>query len=73
MSDDLIDYKRYKGDELRIAHEHGSLEYVPEPGHVDLDDKMQRHNLKRQIKMRKQIMAGLHREIKELEEIIVKS
>jgi len=70
VTEDLIDYTRFLGDELRIAHEHGSLEYVPESEHVNTEDEMQVHNLKKQIRKRKQIMAGLHREIKELEELL---
>jgi hypothetical protein len=65
-----IDYLQYMEDKLRIAHEHGSLEYVPEESQINLDDKLVRQNLKKQVRLRKRIIAGLHTEIRDLQELL---
>jgi hypothetical protein len=65
-----VNYLRYMDDKLRIAHEHGSLEYVPDKEQVDLTDDVVRHNLKKQVRMRKKIMAGLDVEIRQLEKLL---
>jgi hypothetical protein len=68
-----INYLRYMGDKMRIVHtvrNDSPLKPVPEPGHVDLSDGVQRGNLKRQIRVRKKAMAGLHMEIRRLEDLL---
>lgn len=65
-----VDYLPYMDDKLRIAHEHGSLEYVPEESQVDLTDGLVRQNLREQVRLRKRVMAGLHAEIRELQELL---
>jgi len=68
-----VDYTGFMGeDKLRIAHEYGSLEYVPDKSQVDLTDNLARHNLRKQIRKRKRIMAGLDYEIKDLEKLLDK-
>ncbi len=65
-----VDYLQYMNDKLRIAHEQGSLEYVPDKSQVDLSDKQVRYNLKKQVRLRKKLMAGLHTEIRQLEDLL---
>jgi len=63
-----VDYLRFMGDGLRVTHETDLLEYPPE-NNTRLDKEQLKH-VKDQIRKRKKIMAGLHSEIKSLEELL---
>ena len=73
MSDNLIDYSGYLDDKIRISHTVRSdspLMPVPDSSVVDKTDGLQRHNIRKQIRVRKKAIAGLHHEIKYLEELL---
>jgi len=73
VSDELIDYSGYLDDKIRISHTVRSdspLRPVPDSVHVDQGNGLDRHNLRKQIRVRKKVIAGLHKEIKDLEALL---
>lgn len=68
-----ISYLGFMDDKLRIAHTvrpDSPLRPVPDSSVFDGSDKLQRSNVRKQIRLRKKVMAGLHQEIRELEELL---
>ena len=73
MSDELIDYSDYLDDKLRISHtvrNDSPLMPVPNSSVVDTTDGLERHNIRKQIRVRKKAIAGLHHEIRYLEGLL---
>jgi len=55
---------------IRIAHETSVLKYVPDEDEFKDKDNLERYNLRQQIRKRKQVMAGLHVEIRLMEDLL---
>jgi len=55
---------------IRIAHETSALKYVPDEDQFNDDDSLERYNLRQQIRKRKRVMAGLHVEIRLMEDLL---
>jgi len=67
-----VDYLKYFEDPIRITHETDALRHVKEfldPG-PEVNDKKYSCEVRKEIKKRKQVMAAMDQEIKELEELI---
>ena len=62
-----VDYLRFMGDEIRISHEVELLDTVPSDS---LPSKTFNDMVKQQIRRRKQVMCGLHREIRDLQKLL---
>ena len=62
-----VDYLRFMGDEIRISHEVELLDTVPSDS---LPSKTFDDMVREQIRLRKRIVCGLHKEIKSLEELL---
>ena len=65
-----VNYLHLLDEPIRVAHESSAIEPVPEEHHVNLDDKLERQNLSKQIRKRKRLIAGLHMEIRVLEGLL---
>ena len=66
----LVNYLPVIDEPIRVAHESSVLKFVPDETQFNGEDKLERYNLRKEVRKRKRVMAACHIEVRLMEDLL---